>query len=357
MDSSTPAIALYGATGFTGGLVARELAEAGMPFVASGRSLDKLDRLVEELGRDYDVAVVAKQADVGDEHSLDAMLEGVSVLINCAGPFSDIGPPVVEAAVRNGVHYFDTTGEQSFMKWVQRELSDRARGKQIALVPGCAYEYAVGNFAAKLATTLGARRLGICYSVSGMGMSHGTKKSIVRVLSAKGYTFVDGHLEARKPAYRLFDVPLPGGRNVKGAWFPGGESLTVPLFAQVSQVESCLAVGGATARLMKLASPVIDTIADTVGGLAERVIEMTSGDPHAQGEEASFVVSAFDPESSHFYAAVTGQDPYDVTASIIVEAARRTLASPPEEGGFTSAAALFDVRDFLATIGLKIVEG
>lgn len=351
-----PAICVYGVTGFTGRLVARELAKHELPFVASARNHRKLDNLVSQLRRDYEAQVDTRRASVDDAQSLDTMLDGVQVLINCAGPFMDIGAPVVEAAVRNGVHYYDTTGEQGFIRWVRDELDAEARQKGVALAPGSAYEYATGNFAAKLAATMGARRLGICYAVRGMAMSHGTKKSIVRVLSSDGYTYVDGHLERRKPAYRLFDVPLPSGRRITGAWFPGGESLTVPLFSKVRQVESCLAVDSRAGKLLKLASPLIGKITDKTGPLLDRVIDLTSGDPHKAGAEPDFIVAAFDPESAQFFAGIAGKDPYDVTARIVVEAARRTVGSPPQEGGFTSLPALFDVRDFIDAVDLDIVE-
>lgn len=350
-----PNIALYGATGFTGKLVAAELAAKTDGFVISGRNASKLDQMLGELRGESDAEIEARVASVDDAGSLDAMLDGIDVLINCAGPFTDIGQPVVEAAVRNGAHYLDSTGEQPFMKWVQTHLAADAVEQGVVLVPGCAYEYAVGNFAAKLATGLGARRLGICYAVRNMGMSHGTKKSVVRALASRGYTYVDGHLEPKKPAYRLFDVPLPSGRTLSAAWFPGGESLTVPLFAKVSQVESCLAVGDAAGKVLRLLSPVVDKVADRAMGVADRVIELTSGDPHEQGSRPDFIVAAFDPSKPQFLAGIAGTDPYDVTARVLVEAARRIIEEPPEEGGFTSPAALFDVRDFLEAVDLDIV--
>lgn len=355
-----PRIALYGATGFTGGLVARELADKVDSFIVSGRNHSKLDRLAAELRRDTGAAIETRWAHLDAPDSLDEMLDGVGALINCAGPFTDVGAPVVEAAVRNGVHYFDTTGEQAYMKWVQSEYAYEADEKGIVLVPGCAYEYATGNFAARIATTMGARRLAICYAARDMGMSHGTKKSVVRALSDRGYTYVDSHLEARRPGYRFFDVPLPGARSVRGAWFPGGESLTVPLFAKVTQVETCLAVGDTAARLLQVASPLLGgvgaRIIDRASPLVDRIIDLTSGDPHAQGKRPSFVVVAFDPDNAHFYAGVAGTDPYDTTARIIVEAARRVLAEPPEQGGFTSPPALFDTRDFMGAVGLDVIE-
>ena len=57
-------------------------------------------------------------ASVDDGPSLRALVDGADVLINCAGPFTYAGEPVVRAAVDAGVHYVDSTGEQSFMRMV-----------------------------------------------------------------------------------------------------------------------------------------------------------------------------------------------------------------------------------------------
>src|SRR5690554_4686794 len=112
--TTQPRIAVYGATGFTGKLVVRELVTRVDSFIIAGRTQAKLDALAAEIRASHDVVVQTRQASVDYAASLDAMLDGVDVLINCAGPFCDVGLPVVAAALRNEVHYFDTTGEQSF---------------------------------------------------------------------------------------------------------------------------------------------------------------------------------------------------------------------------------------------------
>ena len=49
-------------------------------------------------------------------------------MIDCAGPFSLYGEPVLAAAVETETHYLDTTGEQPYMKLALRAL--RARGRR-----------------------------------------------------------------------------------------------------------------------------------------------------------------------------------------------------------------------------------
>jgi short subunit dehydrogenase-like uncharacterized protein len=105
-------IAVYGATGYTGRLVAAELAAADADFVLAGRSRSKLEALAEELGRQAAV----QPASLDDAESLRSLLYDCAAVIDCAGPFVKYGEPVLRAAVETGTHYLDTTGEQVYMK-------------------------------------------------------------------------------------------------------------------------------------------------------------------------------------------------------------------------------------------------
>lgn len=362
-----PPIAVYGATGFTGRLVARELARRGMSFAIAGRDVAKLAALGRELGRDFQSEAPQRVATLEDAASLDRTLDGVRVLINCAGPFSKYGAPVVVACIRNGVHYLDTTGEQGFIKTLQREYSVQARQRGVLLMPACAYEYAVGCFAARLAVEQGARRLGICYAQRNTRMSEGTRQSVMHVILERGYTFVEGSLVQRDLAYRAFDVPRPGARAMRAVWFPGGESIFVPLFAPgVEQVESCLAMNARVSRLLVWASGMVRPVVSRVQPLLARIgARAGAGTARgadevdgaaAGGERPEFLVTAFDPQDSHYFVSVAGGDAYEATARIVVEAGARVLAQPPAQFGFTSPAALFEARDFLRAVSLDVVE-
>lgn len=348
-------IVLYGATGFTGNLVAEQLAAADVSFALAGRNSRKLETLANRLATGFDSEVETRVASVDDRGSLNAMMSGAKVLINCAGPFSDVGKPVVECAVKNGLHYLDTTGEQHFMKWVQTRLAGDAIEDDLVLMPGCAFEYATGNCAASVALEKGAHHLGICYATRGMAMSHGTKMSVVRSIAAPGFGYDHGSLEHRRAAYRSYDVPFPDGRVKKGLFFPGGEPLTVPQMGDVKTVESVLATSPPAAQLLNFLSPVLPTVLGALSGLIDRLIRLTSGDPHELGARPDFLVIAFDPRNSEFFCAVAGKDPYDVTSRIIVEAAARLARGEGEAAGFVQIPDVFDTRDFLDSVGLSLI--
>src|SRR5215470_1591699 len=108
-------ITVLAATGFTGKLVCKELVARNLEFRIAGRDGGKLCALAASLGRPgMQTAVV----DVLKPETYPPALEAARVLINCAGPFTDLGIPVVQAAAERGIHYLDTTGEQHFIKQV-----------------------------------------------------------------------------------------------------------------------------------------------------------------------------------------------------------------------------------------------
>ena len=98
-------VVLYGASGYTGRLVAAELRRREVEHVLSGRDLAKL----EPLGAEHGAPVRAVPLD--DEPGLRALLADASAVINCAGPFALAGDALVRAAVDSGTHYVDSTGE------------------------------------------------------------------------------------------------------------------------------------------------------------------------------------------------------------------------------------------------------
>lgn len=349
-------IAIYGATGFTGQLVAHELANHNVRVVISGRNHQKLQVLADEIFAAHGAKFVIRVAAVDDTNSLDALLHDVDALINCAGPFSDYGAPIAEAAIRNKVHYLDTTGEQGYMNWLLEECDEKAAKAGVALLSACAFEYAVGDFAAEYALREGAVHIAVCYAARNMGTSRGTKKSALRALSGKGLTYLHGRLVERRPAYRLFDVPFPGGSTKKAVWFPGGEALQVPRRGGVTWVESCIVMGENTAHLMATISGAIPALVKLTRPLTDKLIGMSSDDPYENSKgEPSFLVIAFDPRTGEPLATLRGGDPYIVTAKIIVEAATRVVQKTPIVVGFTSAAALFDADSFLEAVGISAV--
>src|SRR5262245_433781 len=97
-------VVVFGASGHTGRFVVSELARRGRMAVLAGRDSEKL-LAVQKTHPAFENRV----ASIDDPASLDRALLGASLVINCAGPFLDTAAPVIEAALRAGVHYLHVT--------------------------------------------------------------------------------------------------------------------------------------------------------------------------------------------------------------------------------------------------------
>src|ERR1700677_3822223 len=101
-------IAVYVASGHTARFVIGELLSRGHFPIAIGRDASKTAAALLVHGVELEMRI----ASLDRPDSLDHALAGTVAVINCAGPFVDTAAPLIEAALRCGVHYFDVTAEQ-----------------------------------------------------------------------------------------------------------------------------------------------------------------------------------------------------------------------------------------------------
>jgi len=98
-------VLIYGATGYTGELIAREAVRRGLGPIVAGRTASKVQQLADDLG------VEGRVFDLADPIAVRTGLRDVTVVLNVAGPFAVTAAPLLEAALELGVHYLDTTAE------------------------------------------------------------------------------------------------------------------------------------------------------------------------------------------------------------------------------------------------------
>ena len=131
-------IVLFGATGFTGTLVATYLKENAnhLKWAIAGRNAQKLEDVKRELGLDVDVRV----ADGLDVSSLEALVPEARVVCTTAGPFAKYGRALARACARHGTHYCDITGEVPFIRASIDENDDPAKESRARIVHCCGYD-------------------------------------------------------------------------------------------------------------------------------------------------------------------------------------------------------------------------
>ncbi|GGI09656.1 saccharopine dehydrogenase family protein [Egicoccus halophilus] len=134
-------LVLFGATGFTGRLVAGHLARrtAGttVRWAVAGRSRDRLRALADELaGRAPAVEVV----DLDDTDGLRRLTARTAVVASTAGPFVRLGEPLVAACVDTTTDYADITGEPGFVALVRDRYGQPALDAGVRLVTCCGFD-------------------------------------------------------------------------------------------------------------------------------------------------------------------------------------------------------------------------
>lgn len=124
---------IYGATGFTGGLIVESCVKNGLKPILAGRNASKLREVAAPFGLEH------REARLDDSARLDEVLRGVKAVLHAAGPFSETSPPMVDACLRAGAHYLDVTGEVDVFEALARR-HDEARRRGVMLLPGVGYD-------------------------------------------------------------------------------------------------------------------------------------------------------------------------------------------------------------------------
>jgi len=132
-------IVVYGATGFTGALVAEYLHEnqSGLSWAIAGRSQTKLDDLKRTLNAPDLATLVADSSSADDMRRLAASSR---VIISTVGPYARFGTPLVEACAAEGTHYCDLTGEPQWMASIFEKVSAMAEETGARLVHCCGFD-------------------------------------------------------------------------------------------------------------------------------------------------------------------------------------------------------------------------
>src|SRR6476620_3770812 len=143
MSSPKFDIVVYGATGFTGQLVAEYLAahykdDKALTWAMAGRSLDKLKSVRDAIGAPADTPLIV--ADASDPASLKAMVDQTKSVITTVGPYQLFGADLLAACAAKGVDYFDLCGEPVWMRQMIDAHEGAAKNSGARLVFSCGFD-------------------------------------------------------------------------------------------------------------------------------------------------------------------------------------------------------------------------
>ena len=136
-------IIVYGATGFTGQLVAEYLAahyrnDSSLKWAMAGRSLDKLASVRDAIGAAADTPLIA--ADAGNPSSLQAMVGQTKSVLSTVGPYQLYGSDLVAACAASGTDYFDLCGEPLWMRQMIDAHEATAQSSGARIMFSCGFD-------------------------------------------------------------------------------------------------------------------------------------------------------------------------------------------------------------------------
>lgn len=212
-------IIVLGATGFTGRLTCRYLlrkAELKGRWGIAGRSQAKLDALKKEIGADVPTFV----ADAASLSTVDAVVAQAVCVIACAGPFTHVGMPVVDACMRHGTHYVDSTGEFNYVRQVIEKYHDEAAKKGIAIVPCCGFDCVpadIGNYVVHQEAGEELKVVRGYFDLNTAGISNGTANTVSVLMDSMVKADYSPLSLVAKDAVQPTATPMR-----KGIWYENG---------------------------------------------------------------------------------------------------------------------------------------
>lgn len=349
MAGFKPSWMLYGATGYTGRLIAQEAKVRGHNVILAGRDGAALAQLAERMGVKY------RAFDMAARDEIDKSLSGIRLVLNCAGPFSLTASTLAQACMRTGAHYLDIAGEIADHRGVQR-LHERAKESGVMLLPGVGFGILPSDcLALYLKQKLPqAVTLTLAFS-AGASASHGTLATLLETLQQTGFVRRSGQLVAAEPASESRDVDFGPGKVQRAILFPWrADVLSAGISTEIPHIQSYGAVPAVLRFILKNRK-----LFETGGFLNGLLHRYAAGVPEgptaaARAKRKSWLYGeVVSEQGARARAVVEGPDPYDFTTIAAMAAVERCLSGSVPDG-FVTPAQLLGTAPLFNLPGVKL---
>lgn len=327
---------IYGVTGYTGRLILEEALAKGLRPILSGRNADEVRALATAHGLE------ARPVSLSDAKSLDAALQGVKVVLHCAGPFWRLGPPMISACMRMGAHYLDITGEIAVFEQCAASGA-KAKALGLTLLPGVGFDVVPSDcLAAHLKRRMPtATELTLAFT-GGTGLSRGTATTMVEGIAQGGAARRGGKIIRVPSAWKTRDIDF-GDRVRHCVSIPWGDVSTAFYSTAIPDITVYTGMPKGTVRWMRWMRPIMPLLgtAPAQRYLKARINARTPG-PSAErraGAQSRLWGEVKDANGNVMRSLLVAPDGYTLTAMTAVGAAARVLAGTVEPGFQTPSSA------------------
>ncbi len=313
---------IYGATGYTGKLVARTAKALGMRPLLAGRNEARLKSVAGQHGFEY------QAFGLDDRQALTAALSQVDAVLHIAGPFAHTSRPMREACISTRTHYLDITGEIDVFEACAAADAE-AREAGVMVMPGVGFDVVPSDC---LAAHMKARMpdaVELTLAISGLGrMSRGTAKTGVESIGKGMRVRRDGEIVALgSPPRREVDFgqgPKPaiavGWGDVATAYHSTGIPNITVYFEASPELERMASLG-AIGRWFASTGFMQRRLKDAIEKQPEGPTDAERREGHAV-----LVGEAVNEAGDRIVSRLRTPEGYTLTAMTSLEIMRRTLA-------------------------------
>lgn len=236
---------IYGANGYTGELITRFAVERGMKPILAGRKEAAVSELAAKHGLEHRVFSLEER------DKLDAALQGVGMVLHCAGPFSITSKTMVEACLRNRKHYTDITGEIAVFEACAAQDA-RAKEAGIIIMPGVGFDVVPSDCLAMHLKNRLPSATHLTLAWYGLGrISHGTQATMTMNIGRGGAVRKNGKITAVPAAWKTREVDF-GEVTKTAVTIPWGDVSTAYHSTGIPNIEVYSVVPPQAIKMMKL---------------------------------------------------------------------------------------------------------
>lgn len=352
-------VVVYGASGFSGRLIAEFLREYNVPFIAAGRNRGKIQDVLSRVPgietADYEIVETASSLD-----ELTNLFSGAKVVCNTVGPLIYYGPQVIEASLKARCHYMDISGEQAWVRQVAEKWGPKFAEKGLLAAPATAYMSTASDIASRLCLeTGGIDTLEILSMFKGMP-TFGSTQTIFAVIPTEA-CYLEQNQYKPWPRAKAYEVVAPGCIQTQLALPWGGFPHPV-WFKDHPQIANVKTLGGLLDR------QIMETVAATEKHFEDNIRPLPKQEQERQLAEMANSVQAGTPprENTRVHrtidvvlgrgsmnsvqCAMFGTCAYRQTGLVQAFAAHHLTLAAPRKVGFASPCEAFGHRELLQAL-------
>lgn len=335
---STQRWMIYGANGYSAGLIIELAKKAEHDVILAGRNA----QAIMDLGKTHGLQSISFGLD--DPDIVEKCLKDVEVVLNCAGPFSKTAKAMIDACLKTKTIYLDITGEIEVFEMIHQRSGELAAAGTTA-IPGVGFDVVPSDCLAKMLSEklVSATTLELAFFPEGSRFSPGTMKTMIEGLASGGRVRAGGKIIKVPAAHVVKDIEFKPGVRKTCATIPWGDVSTAWYSTKIPNIQVLTTVTKSSLRSMKMSrySGWVFAI-PPIQVWAKKMVEKKIKGPDQKTRDHGrtfFVGTAAANDGQKIEIRMETPEGYSLTAESALKAVEHCLRRRPTPGALTPSVA------------------